>query len=73
MKSVAEILDGLGGVTSVSDGLGLPLGTVSAWKTRASIPSRHWDGLVRLARSRRLRGVTFRLLGRLHSGEESAA
>lgn len=49
MSDLATIIQNLGGVTKVSRELGVPLGTVSAWKTRGSIPVKNWPALVDLA------------------------
>lgn len=59
MKDVATVLDALGGVTAASISLKLPLGTVSAWKTRNSIPFEYWDRIVTVARRRGEDGITF--------------
>jgi hypothetical protein len=52
MKDVATVLKALGGVTAASIALRLPLGTVSAWKTRNSIPIDYWDRIIAVAKRR---------------------
>ena len=58
MSDLATIIQTLGGVTRISRELGVPLGTVSAWKTRGSIPVRNWPALVALAGKVGASGVT---------------
>ncbi len=58
MKSVAEILEGLGGSAAVATALELPYTTVASWKARGSVPSAYWSPLIALARARKLVGVT---------------
>lgn len=62
MKSVSDVIDALGGVTAASTALKLPLGTVSAWKTRNSIPFEYWDRIVAIAKRRGEGDLTFEAL-----------
>ena len=39
MDTLSEIIAAQGGVTKFASDLGLPLGTVSAWKTRNCVPA----------------------------------
>jgi len=65
MKSAAHIIDGLGGSTAVGDLLELPATTVASWKSRNSIPARHWSAILRAARARGVRGITLKSLTQL--------
>lgn len=67
MKSVAELIETLGGHRRVADALRVPTGTVSSWKSRGAIPARAWTGLVTQARKDRVPGVTLQTLADLHS------
>jgi len=67
MSDLTTIFDNLGGVTCVARETGLPLGTVSAWKTRGSIPARHWTALVALAKRRGAKAVTHAALAEAHA------
>lgn len=65
MDSVAAIFSAFNGVTAVADMLGLPLGTVSAWKSRESIPSQYWRKLVDAAARLKIAGVTYEALAKI--------
>ncbi len=67
MSDLTTIFDNLGGVTCVARETGLPIGTVSAWKTRGSIPARHWTALVALAKRRGAKLVTHAALAEAHA------
>ena len=73
MESVSSIFAALGGVTAVAAMLGAPLGTISAWKTRDSIPSEYWDALVAAAQKRGLVEITFELLAKLSARRRTGA
>lgn len=61
---VSAISDALGGVTAAARLFGVPLGTMSAWKTRGAIPPEHWPRLLDLAAQHGIRGLTFEGLTR---------
>lgn len=61
MMTFREIIDAFG-YASLAAALRLPPGTVSAWKTRGSIPHQYWREIQFEARKRRLRGVTYSAL-----------
>lgn len=65
MLTVPQIIDELGGAATLAAKLGLPLGTVSAWKTRASIPSERWVAIVSQAASAGKEGITLEALAEL--------
>lgn len=67
MQSVSDVIEAVGGVTAVSRALGKPVGTVSAWKTRESIPSEQHAALVDAAQALGRHDVTFELIARLHA------
>lgn len=48
MKTVHDIIDALGGGKSVAEKLGVPVGTVGAWKHRLSVPPEHWLALTKI-------------------------
>lgn len=67
METAAHIVDALGGVTQVSEHLELPTSTVGTWRTRNSIPARHWMALIQFARDKRVTGITYESLTRMHA------
>lgn len=67
MQTLSDVMDALGGVTAVSQMLSKPLGTVSAWKTRGSVPAEYWQGLLNGARQRGLTDITSDLLVQIHT------
>jgi len=42
MNTVSDVIEWLGGTTAAATALGLPLSTVSSWKSRDSIPISEW-------------------------------
>lgn len=58
MISIDQIFTRLGGVGTVATLLDAPLGTVSAWKTRNSIPAEYWPSLIKVAGKLGIEGVT---------------
>lgn len=69
MRTIAELIDSLGGVTAVADYLSTHLqrrvsvGTVSSWKSRnTSVPDEYRPGLVEMARDREVSGVDYQSL-----------
>lgn len=60
--TAGQIIEKLGGPTALSTSLGAPLGTVSAWSTRNSIPPEYWPALVSLAGTLGKTEVTFEAL-----------
>ncbi len=69
MRDVRQIIKAVGGVTRLSTALGKPLGTVSAWQTRGSIPSEYWLEICALAPPAGPPGVTLEDLARCHAVE----
>jgi hypothetical protein len=65
MQSVPQIINELGGVTSVAAFLNVPLGTVSAWNTRKTSPSEHWAGIVQRGRDLGKPEITFEALAKI--------
>ena len=72
MQTISDVIDALGGVTNVSRIIGKPIGTVSAWKTRGSIPIEHCQALVAAGRDQGRDDITSDLLVRLHAPQPSA-
>lgn len=70
---VAELLDDLGGQTVIADFLGVPVGTVGAWRHRCFISPGLWGRIVDLAKRRRVRGVSIEWLYEIHYGKEKDA
>lgn len=54
-------IDDLGGTGAVAEALGLPVSTISTWRTRG-IPSRRWADFVRLASEKGCLHITFEAL-----------
>ena len=58
MQSAAEIIKHLGGPTKIAAFLRIPMGTVSSWGSRNSIPAEYWAPLARLAAEHGVKGLT---------------
>jgi hypothetical protein len=48
MRTVSQIIDDLGGGRHLASAIGVPVGTVAAWKHRSSIPADHWLAITAL-------------------------
>jgi len=72
MKTVGELIDALGGHRKLAAALGVPSGTVSAWKSRGAIPARAWPGLVARARKNDLFDLSLDMLADLHGAAPPA-
>lgn len=57
----------------IADAIGVPAGTVGAWRSRGTIPSKRWTLLVDVARDRKIRGVTLEALADAHRDRAEAA
>lgn len=66
MRTIDELIDGLGGTNSVASRLGVEPNTVSSWKRRRSVPSGYWASLVRIGADLGRADVTFEALASLH-------
>lgn len=66
---VAKLIDDLGGQTLIADFLGVPVGTVGAWRHRCYIAPWFWGRIVDLAKRRKLRGVSIDTLYAMHYGD----
>lgn len=69
MRDVRQIIKAVGGVTRLSVALSKPIGTVSAWQTRGSIPSEYWLEICALAPQGGSPSVTLEDLARCHAIE----
>lgn len=58
MLTARQIVDKFGN-TLLADVLGVPVGTVSAWKSRGNIPHTYWRKIAAEARKRKYSGVTY--------------
>jgi hypothetical protein len=75
METVSEIIEALGGATAVAvylsekapDAFPVERQTVSNWKIRESIPGEYWYEIVVMARHKRVSGIHYDFLARLHS------
>ena len=67
---VRDVIEALGDTRKVADVCGVGLSTVSMWKARASIPAEYWRALIKEAEKRRVKVVTYALLGQLHAKSE---
>ena len=68
MHTVPEIVDAFG-YAKLADRLGIPPGTVSAWKSpaRNSIPGEYWSAIVRVAEIEGKSGITLEALANAHA------
>ena len=73
MKTAGDIIDALGGYRRLATAMGLPPGTVGAWKARGSIPARHWGKLLDEIRRAHLADVTLETLAVLRDAGTSRA
>lgn len=71
IASFQNIIERFADRQTIADGLNLPYQTVNSWYARDYIPERYWPGLVDLATTSRLRGVSRGTLQRL--GDEHHA
>ncbi|MFT0892935.1 carph-isopro domain-containing protein [Pseudochelatococcus sp. G4_1912] len=63
MQTFSSIIDAFGGYTKFAQAVGIDkLGTVSAWKTRDSIPSSYWQRVVDAASEAGIDGVSLEAL-----------
>ncbi|WP_410052708.1 carph-isopro domain-containing protein [Bradyrhizobium sp. SZCCHNRI1073] len=61
-----EIIELLGGTSTVAEALGQATSTVSGWKSRpGGIPAPHWAALVKLAAAQGCKKVTLEALAEL--------
>lgn len=65
--SFTDLIDKLGGYLRLSEALGLPRGTVSAMRTRNSIPPEQWPAVVREAQRQGLVDITVESLAELRA------
>lgn len=56
--STHKIIENLGGRDFVASKTGVATNTVAHWVRRGKIPSRLWPDIIKLARSKKLKGVT---------------
>lgn len=68
----SAIIERLGGASAVARALGLPVNTVSNWKTRESIPGRYWVRLMQLATAQRT-ALTAEEIAEAHAGASPQA
>lgn len=71
MKTSAEIVDEMGGSTALGEALGVPVTTVSSWRTRKWIPIKYWPAVIRLAKAQGVKGVTTESLTKLAFAAQS--
>lgn len=67
-----SLIDSLGGTSVVAEALGVKLPRVSNWRTRG-VPADRWPALIRLAGKRRVAGVTFDKLEKMHVNSRRGA
>ena len=71
MTDASNIIKALGDYVKVAEALGIPEGTVAAWKSRNSIPPSQWVSIVNLAKKRRVMSITYALLASLRVRKEA--
>ena len=62
MENFTDLIDAFGGTTEFAEMMGKPVGTIGSWKSRKGIPEKHFPEIIRHARQRKIRGVTFESL-----------
>ena len=72
MQTVPQIIDTLGGPSSLARELGLDVNVVSSWKHRGRIPARHWPSLIETARKQKLK-LTLEQLFAIKPGKREVA
>jgi hypothetical protein len=60
--SVDALIDELGGTAAVAGAVGVDAPVVSNWRARGRIPADWWPAIIKFAKSKDLRGVTFERL-----------
>jgi hypothetical protein len=65
MDWVSEVIDSLGGMSTVAAVLDLPETTVSSWQSRGMIPPGYWPSLVALPPKRGAKKLTITHLAKL--------
>jgi hypothetical protein len=73
-SDVPAFLDSLGGVGKIAEATGIPLGTVSAWKTRKRIPFDidNWQKVIDLAKAKGRPDFDANALVAIHVGAPAA-
>jgi hypothetical protein len=67
MTDFAQIVDAFGGPADLARLMSRPYDTVQKWRYRNSIPPDAWSEIETLASSKKLRGITIRVMARLAS------
>ena len=73
MQIHSDVIQELGGYAKLAEALGLPRGTVSAMKSRNSIPADQWAAVALEASSQGKETITLDLLARLRSTRKKTA
>ena len=55
MQTISDIIDSFGGPSALARDMGHPVATVTAWKHRHRIPDTHWEELIALAKTKRIK------------------
>lgn len=66
MKTIAALLEALGGRPAVAAVVGLSTNSITYWSRRGRIPPEYWLDLIAYAAKRGVEGVDHDLLLRLH-------
>ncbi|WP_409567530.1 carph-isopro domain-containing protein [Methylobacterium sp. J-030] len=64
MESARQIVDAFGNA-QLAAALDVPVGTVSAWKSRGAIPHAYWRKIEAEARKRKIKSISYDLLERI--------
>jgi hypothetical protein len=69
MQSFSEIVTRWPSLQTLANDMGgVPVTTVQSWRDRDSIPNRRWPCLIKAAKARGIRGVTYEKLARMVPG-----
>lgn len=72
MKTIPDLIEALGGATRIAAYLSehyehVHYKSVSQWKLRESIPQPYWMALIEMAKAKKVNGVSYKLLVRMHT------
>jgi hypothetical protein len=73
METVGALIEALGGLAPVSEAAGVPRNTVTYWERRKRIPPEHWEKLIALAATLRIKQIDHATMLKLHRPRKQRA